>query len=166
MRSAILFWCAVIALSLSGCTDRAVIEQASLQDQSFLAPTRKPIDASINELNSNSSSSGDAAVCGRGPSGVYYFEYEGLVGSVTVKSKSFSVSIPSGDVLSDIGYYMYDCTVFVPDYSNYQVVAAANRRGTTTAELNKDLSITYSVRDDTFSVIYPPTTSLKLTKGQ
>lgn len=160
-----LFCCAMIALSLSGCTDRAVIEQGSLKDQSFLAPTHKPIDASLSSLGSNSTSTGDV-MCGRAPSGVYYFEYEGLVGSVTVKSKSFSISIPSGDVISNVAYYMHHCTVFVPDYSNYQVVAAANRHGTTTAELNKDLSITYSVHNDSFFVTYPPTTSLNLTKGQ
>ncbi|KAF4668546.1 hypothetical protein FOZ61_006187 [Perkinsus olseni] len=166
MLSPVIFCCAVLALSLSGCIDQAAIEQAALQEQLFLAPNREHTDgSSVAGLDSNSSSSREDT-CGREPVGVYCFNYEGLVGSVNVRSKAFSISIPSGEVISDVAYYIHDCSLFVPDYSNFQLVAAAKKLGTTTADLNKELSITYSVLNDSFSVSYPPTTSLNLTRDQ
>ncbi|KAF4711464.1 hypothetical protein FOZ63_018938, partial [Perkinsus olseni] len=111
----------ILALSLSGCIDQAAMEQAALQEQLFLAPNRGYTDdSSVAGLNSNSSPS-RVVTCGREPVGVYCFNYEGLVGSVNVRSKAFSISIPSGEVISDVAYYIHDCSVFVPDYSNYQL---------------------------------------------
>mmetsp|Transcript_17544 Transcript_17544/g.14920 ORF Transcript_17544/g.14920 Transcript_17544/m.14920 type:complete len:212 (+) Transcript_17544:292-927(+) len=166
MRSAALFCCAIAAVFFSGCTDHAAVEQAALEEQAFLAPTGRPVAVSSEESVTDFGGNSKAITCPQSPVGVYCFNYEGLMGSVTIRSKAFSVAIPSGDLVSNVAYYIDKCTDIVPDYSNPQLVAVASRLSTTTAELNKNVEISYSPLNDSFSVFYPPNSLINLTRDQ
>ncbi|KAF4653452.1 hypothetical protein FOL47_010505 [Perkinsus chesapeaki] len=152
---------------------------------SFRRPTSAPGDSTtVASGDSTTSSSGsetttpsDGGSCSATPSGKYCGKYMmfkgkycgtamGMKGSASIDKSTFGLELAPLVDVSNVSYTMEDCTSFLPDFSNPEMVALAKALGMDSEQLSKALKITYDQSNDTFEVNAMSAITLTLSQDQ